>query len=136
MNVCDVCGKLFQPKRHTTGKFCGRYCAWVSRGGAAFNARIARESAGKRGDGQRGSGRPDTYVKMNGRHQHRVVIEKKLGRRLRSDEVVHHIDGNPHNNRLKNLVVLTRAAHMREHGIGIPGMKLHWKPWKFRRRAA
>ena len=35
--------------------------------------------------------------------QHRLVIEKKLGRKLKSSEVVHHLDGNRTNNSVSNL---------------------------------
>ena len=48
---------------------------------------------------------------------HRVVMEAKLGRELIGREVVHHIDGNPCNNSIENLVLLeSQAVHMRlEH---------------------
>jgi hypothetical protein len=35
--------------------------------------------------------------------EHRVVMEQKLGRKLIKGEVVHHIDGNPGNNKPSNL---------------------------------
>lgn len=63
----------------------------------------------------RGSGRPDVYVKQNGRHQHRRVMEEYLGRKLTFQEVVHHKNRNKHDNRLENLEILTRAEHAREH---------------------
>jgi hypothetical protein len=69
----------------------------------------------------RGSG-TKTYVKENGRHQHRVVAERLLGRPLAPGEVVHHIDGNKKNNHSSNLKVTTQREHMREHGLGIPGV--------------
>mgnify|MGYP006921294956 CR=1 FL=1 len=46
---------------------------------------------------------------------HRVLAENKIGRQLKSDEVVHHKDGNKENNKISNLVVLTRSAHSKEH---------------------
>jgi hypothetical protein len=69
-----------------------------------------------------------------GRHEHRVVAEQKLGRKLITGEIVHHIDGDKLNNDPSNLEVLTAAEHMRRHGIGIPGMALWWEPWKYRKR--
>lgn len=52
--------------------------------------------------------------------QHRLVMEKKLGRYLNPGEIVHHINGTKTDNRPENLVVTTR----RTHGL------LHRKYWK------
>lgn len=56
-----------------------------------------------------------TYAKFYGRLQHRLVAEKMLGRKLREDEVVHHIDGDKRNNDPENLMVMTAAEHGRFH---------------------
>lgn len=47
--------------------------------------------------------------------EHRVLMEKKLGRPLRKGEQVHHLDGNGHNNAESNLVVILHADHVRLH---------------------
>jgi hypothetical protein len=49
------------------------------------------------------------------RGEHRVVIERILGRKLAFNEVVHHIDGDRHNNDPRNLAVMDRGEHMRMH---------------------
>jgi len=46
---------------------------------------------------------------------HLVAERLLLGRKVREDEVVHHRDGNPANDATDNLVVLTRAEHVRLH---------------------
>lgn len=51
----------------------------------------------------------------NGIPKHRYVMEQYLGRLLRSDEVVHHIDRNKLNNDISNLQLVTKEEHMRIH---------------------
>jgi len=48
-------------------------------------------------------------------YEHRVVAEKKLGRRLRDGEVVHHRDGDQRNNDPDNLEVVASHAHHAVH---------------------
>jgi hypothetical protein len=62
------------------------------------------------------SGEGRTYVKLKGRHMHRVVAELILGRALFRGEIVHHKDGNKRNNDPANLEILpSQSAHMRHH---------------------
>lgn len=42
-------------------------------------------------------------------------MENHLGRKLRTDEHVHHIDGDGHNNAISNLIVESIQEHMRFH---------------------
>lgn len=46
----------------------------------------------------------------------RYIMAKELGRELTKDEEVHHIDGNPLNNDVSNLLVLTKEEHNKMHG--------------------
>lgn len=45
----------------------------------------------------------------------RIIMENYLGRNLLSEEEVHHIDGNPLNNNIDNLEVLTKSEHLKIH---------------------
>ena len=47
--------------------------------------------------------------------EHRLVLAERLGRPLRRDEHVHHINRNPRDNRIENLIVLSNAEHWRRH---------------------
>lgn len=135
--ACAICETIFKPVRgRGDAKFCSKSCIWKGTRGSEFNAMIARASASKRADSQRGRGTGKSYRKLFGRHEHRVVAERMLGRPLQNTEIVHHEDGNHLNNDPSNLEVITQGEHMQRHGLGIPGMKLPWKPWEKRRSGA
>lgn len=46
---------------------------------------------------------------------HRIIIEENIGRKLKRNEVVHHIDGDKQNNNISNLELLTLEKHSRIH---------------------
>lgn len=49
--------------------------------------------------------------------EHRLIMQRHLGRILRSDELVHHKDGNRLNNDISNLEVLAAKPHSRHHNL-------------------
>jgi len=48
-------------------------------------------------------------------YKHRIVMEEKLGRYLKTNEIVHHRNVNITDNRLDNLELLTKSEHMKKH---------------------
>ena len=56
--------------------------------------------------------RKDGYLRYSDdRYVHRVIMEEHLGRKLESSEHIHHIDGNPQNNDINNLQIMTNSEH-------------------------
>lgn len=49
--------------------------------------------------------------------EHRLVMEKFIGRKLLRNEIVHHIDGDKKNNDIKNLQLMTFQQHCIMHTI-------------------
>lgn len=50
--------------------------------------------------------------------KHRYIMEKYLNRLLKKQEIVHHIDGNPLNNEISNLMIFpNQSAHKKYHQL-------------------
>lgn len=51
--------------------------------------------------------------------EHRFIIEKHIGRKLRKDEIVHHVNHKTGDNRINNLEIMSRGNHTSHHHKGI-----------------
>lgn len=136
---CAHCGEMFiaRPWQLRTGD--GRYCSnQCSVNGALVPAAHTPSANKKRLEAwlrsdyaknvRRGRDHPqfmETYVKLGYRYvtgddgkkvqEHRFVMEKHLGRKLREDEVVHHRNHDKLDNRISNLMVMSNQEHTTLH---------------------
>lgn len=132
--ICEGCEREFEltpgknGRIHHAKRFCTRKC-WLNlynreepthglkgaRATGAFNA------ATLRGTSKGGN----SYVKENGRHQHRVVAERLLRRALLPGEIVHHEDRNRKNNDPRNLIVFaSQSDHVYHHSYHLTGLEI------------
>lgn len=112
--VCPTCGESFETYLNQHGqavrKFCSHKCATdrnVIRGvGRKVNGRSVTMHV---------SGYLMVWAPGRGRiMEHRYVMEQALGRELRSDEHVHHMNNIKMDNRLENLALLSPSTHGQE----------------------
>lgn len=137
---CDWCGKeIFKYPSHVKKhNFCCRKClsdfsnksknpkGWgaqsyvkasirMTKMNKELNAvRMTSEVREKLRRSKLGTGKGKSYAKIYSRHEHRVVAEHILGRKLLPGEVVHHIDRNKRNNSPENLMIF---SSQKEHAL-------------------
>lgn len=104
------CNLDFSPK-YKAQKYCKIECYWSDRS-RRFSGKNHPRYNKKMYD-------KDGYVKIHTHDgvilEHRHKIENELGRKLRGDEVVHHINGIRDDNRIENLIVMKRSLHTKHH---------------------
>jgi hypothetical protein len=113
--ACRLCGSTTGVSEYKYAKFPGvcRKCMYRK-------MRRSRSNKGSMVD-------CDGYVRVSGCqdhpranrsgqvYEHILVMEDHLGRAIGCDEQVHHVNGDPSDNRIENLRVLSRSEHFVEH---------------------
>ena len=115
---CVRCGKMFWAKRSEdrrgyVRKYCSRECYIPTKRGEAISY--------------------DGYYVLNGIKIHRTMMEAHIGRKLKHDEIVHHINEDKLDNRLENFKIVSRAEHNQIH-FGINDGLTNTQRFRLRRR--
>lgn len=115
--VCENCRKSFNRYRSLNGrlegtedyrvrKYCSKRCCNIHKVGDRHH---------NYKDGLR-RGHDCGYLRVTGgKYLHRVIMERYLGKKLRTNEHIHHVDGNVVNNNISNLEIVNNSAHRKIH---------------------
>ena len=128
--TCKQCKKIFHvtDSREDSAKFCSKECSGTYHYSHSPGVRRAfsKHLSGKKHPMWNGGKTLNSqgYVLIHSPEhpfhdkrgyvrEHRLVMEKKLGRYLSQDEIVHHKNGKKDDNRISNLEIMKKRDHDR-----------------------
>lgn len=132
--TCKTCARPFSRKPSKPGSFCSRKCSIDSLRlglveiecelcGSKFN--VSKCRSGARFCSKKCWKSACSYLDSSGYRrvwdggkqvlEHRLVVERSIGRRLNQFESVHHVNGNKSDNRIENLVIVDQSVHSLLH---------------------
>lgn len=111
---CGWCGNSFSSHECHRQRFCCRSCGKFGKSGQLNN--------GWKGGRFIHRKTKRTFIRSGRgyKFEYRHIMEDVLGRELLHSEVIHHKDGDPTNNDISNLEVMTRSEHIRLHNYLSP----------------
>ena len=121
---CEICKNKFSfyTGERPNAKYCNVICQAV---GARMNGYRPPRYVGKEHPSWKGgrSINSQGYVRITigprkRVNEHRFVMEKYLGRKLKSTEIVHHKNDIRSDNRIENLQLMKWGEHTRHHHLG------------------
>ncbi len=116
--ICKICGKTFEvkPYRKKSAKVCSYKCRYQSQKGQT-GSKSNSWKGGKynHGDGYIYIHKPNhPFCNKQGYvFEHRLVVEKHLGRYLKPKERVHHLNKIVSDNHIKNLMLFKNGNYHR-----------------------
>ena len=110
-HLCWQCFKMFSATPALKRVFCSTKCSAEYNSHANTGQRNPNWRGGFHVDPREGRNRVYTEPNQPSVYGYRLIAERIVGRPLTDDEVVHHVNGDPTDNRIENLEVMTQARH-------------------------